>query len=213
MQNREQNKTNQLRCPDALSNRVWNDEWRCEDDRIRVKLVTDNVIGGKIIDLGCADGIMCIELARKGKQVIGVDMNPGTIQKAKDLLSKETYQVSRNVQLVCADIEDIILNGKRADTIICCETLEHVFSPNEIFKTMRMIGRAGTKIIITVPNRNVKKGYMARWELAGIHIREFNKDNLTELMSKYCKDIKFYSMYQEAQDDECPFLIVEGGLL
>lgn len=221
MIDREKNRRNQLHGgEDNLSNRTWYKGWECNDDRIRVKLVTENVEGDVVIDLGCADGIMCIELARMNKTAIGVNMNQVGINMALKNLDNEICEdVRKRVTFIWSDIENLKLEKISEvsfptviDTILCCETLEHVYDPKEIMEKMKEIGKPNAKVIITVPNRAVKDGYMARWELRGIHIREFTKETLNDLLKDYLNEITFYQMYGEITDSEAPFLICSGRL-
>jgi len=212
MIDREQNRKNQLYGgEDNLANRTWLKSWENDDDRIRMKLVLDNSEGLWVTDLGCSDGVMTIELARKGKFVIGVNMNQKGIDMAINNVSKEEKDIQDKVLFVKSDIENFEWHFK-FDTLLCCEVLEHVYDPTEILNKIKELGKQNAKVIITVPNRNVKQGYMPRWELPGIHIREYTKETLTKQLEVVLQDIEFFTMYDNEDNDKCPFLICAGRL-
>ena len=201
------NKINQINCPDCLYHRTWNTAWENNDDRIRLNFVIKQVEGKSVMDIGAGDGIMSIELGRLGKFVCGVNINPTELGQAREHLSKEQDYVRKNVIFVQEDIESYFPMAKY-DNIICSEMLEHTVVPEDILGKIHMIATATTKIIITVPNRLVNQG-SPRWELPGIHIQEFTKDRLKNMLDKHFKDITFHNMYDPNNTkEEGPFIMV-----
>ncbi len=58
---------------------------RAGRDRMRAAMLSmlpDNLEGWRILDAGCGAGVMSVELARRGADVIGVDLSPGIISYA-----------------------------------------------------------------------------------------------------------------------------------
>jgi len=207
MIDKNKNKIAQLGCCDSLWGRTWYSEWKNDDDRLRLKFILTNLKGKSVLDLGCSDGIISIEAARQGLFSVGVNMNSKELEMAHAFLEKEDEYVKNRATFLTHDIEDFETSAS-FDNIICAEVLEHQVDPEVIVRKIHEIADNSTNIIITVPNRNVKEGYNARWELAGIHIQFFNIDSLSALLGKYFSNITFSSLYDDGKIHDAPFLLV-----
>ena len=89
----------------------------------------------KIIDLACGTGNITIPLAKKGYQIIGVDLS-------EDMLSiadQKANEQSLNIQWMCQDIRK--LQGfKNIDTILCaCDGLNYILKEEELQKIFAAI--------------------------------------------------------------------------
>lgn len=51
--------------------------------RERVNWMCGQVQGTRVLDVGCSQGIVSILLARQGKEVVGVDIDPESIDYTK----------------------------------------------------------------------------------------------------------------------------------
>lgn len=119
-----------------------------EDAKKRIDWIRKNVVGDRILDIGCSQGITSILLAKEDKNVIGIDSEISRIEYAQK--DKEEEQIGNNLKFICDDFLAYDFNVK-FDTIIMAEVLEHVFSP-ELFldKALKLLNENG-RIIITVP--------------------------------------------------------------
>ena len=57
--------------------------------------------GKKILDIGCGPGRLCIELAREGAQVVGIDFSQNMVNLANSLAKK--YELRSKCKFVCDD--------------------------------------------------------------------------------------------------------------
>jgi arsenite methyltransferase len=74
--------------------------------------------GDTVVDLGSGAGNDCFvarELTGEKGEVIGIDMTPAMIEKARENAAKRGFD---NVQFRLGDIEDIPLSSKRADVVV-----------------------------------------------------------------------------------------------
>ncbi len=119
-----------------------------EDAKKRIDWIRKNVVGDRILDIGCSQGTTSILLAKEDKNVIGIDSEISRIEYAEK--DKEKEQIGNNLKFICDDFLAYDFNVK-FDTIIMAEVLEHVFSP-ELFldKALKLLNKNG-RIIITVP--------------------------------------------------------------
>ena len=132
--------------------------------RDRCKYIIDKVDKSPILDIGCAEGVMCIELAKKGfKNIIGVDVSKKTVKKADDILKKIQGMANRITYKV-AWAEHLPFKDREFKTVIMTEVLEHVFDLGlSIREADRVLDNNG-RIIVSVPSRG---------EVALAHVRTF----------------------------------------
>ena len=124
-------------------------------------------IGGRILELGCYNGYLEIELAeRGGDYVVGVDLNRfdiGCLAKSENLLderfltsSATTPQIlgaRSRVDFLCSDAQFLPFREKVFDLVICSQLLEHVKEPERILVETRRILKTRGKLFVSVPNR------------------------------------------------------------
>lgn len=89
-----------------------------------------------IIDNATGSGYMAIELAKKGYNVIAIDLTFAELLKLKATLDKLKFQ--KNILLVCASSEDLPIKSNVAQGMVANAILEHL--PHEK-KAINEIGR------------------------------------------------------------------------
>lgn len=110
--------------------------------------------GEKVLDTGCATGDLCIELAVRGFEVYGIDLNDKMIEIAKD--KSEACNVKVNFKVL--DMMSIKEKYKKNyfSAITCFgNTLPHLKSENEIadfFKQVYSLIRDGGAFIFQILN-------------------------------------------------------------
>lgn len=103
-----------------------------------------------ILDVGCSQGIVSLLLAKQGKEVIGIDIQPEAIEYAEQLQKTNYSECSCNVKFVCSDVLDMFFEHQ-FDCIIFTEILEHLETPREILKKLASILSTEGIIIISTP--------------------------------------------------------------
>ncbi len=107
----------------------------------------------RILDAGCGPGVVSLELARRGHQVVGCDLSPQMVEAARQRLAAEPDEVAQKAVFVTADLEAFdqtsLPNGGNFDLIICLDVL--IYYPEEelgrIFK--RLVELAPSRLIFT----------------------------------------------------------------
>jgi 2-polyprenyl-3-methyl-5-hydroxy-6-metoxy-1,4-benzoquinol methylase len=102
-------------------------------------------IGGRILELGPAEGIMTLEMVAEG---LSPDLVEGPLTLTEEL-SKKFPSLNVSNQL----FEDFIPEGLY-DTIIMGHVLEHVIEPIEILKKYKSYLSSNGRIWASVPNAN-----------------------------------------------------------
>ena len=110
-----------------------------------------NLVGIKVLDVGCGGGILAEALSKLGAQVTGIDASEQTIGVAQN----HSNAVGSDVSYYQTTIEEFIANKpeEKFDVITCLEMLEHVPSPGEIIKTCSTILKDDGDIFFSTINR------------------------------------------------------------
>lgn len=119
--------------------------------RARIHWIVDQVPDGRILDVGCSQGVTSVLLAERGATVVGIDNEAPAIEFAEKVRIGLDAEVQERLRFVEADAEDIPFALKSFDHIICSEVLEHVENPNKIVEDMFRVLRPGGLIVVTVP--------------------------------------------------------------
>ncbi|UAL52029.1 MULTISPECIES: methyltransferase domain-containing protein [Metabacillus] len=119
--------------------------------RERINWIVTHVLGSKVLDIGCSQGINAILLGREGKKVDGIDISHESVEYAKTELGKEHPSVQASVSFKVSNFmtdQDIDTNY---DTILLTEVLEHISDPDSFLKKTVSHLKPGGRLIVTVP--------------------------------------------------------------
>lgn len=110
--------------------------------------------GKQVLDVGCGGGILADAMARKGAQVLGIDLATKSLKVAQlHALEAQTPQVSyREVSAEALAQEQ----PASFDTVTCMEMLEHVPNPDAIVRACAELVRPGGWVFFSTINRNAK---------------------------------------------------------
>ena len=111
--------------------------------------------GKKIVDVGCGGGILSESMARRGAEVIGIDLGVENLKAASihaqqsglsDILSYQHIAVERFAAQ----------HAGQFDVVTCMEMLEHVPDPSAIVQACYDMLAPGGVCILSTINRNPK---------------------------------------------------------
>ena len=126
-------------------------ERRRQYTKTRVDWIIENVIGERVLDVGCSQGICSIFLGGKGKKVLGIDLNEESIQFAQEKLQQNADKINGTVTFEKRDFLEWDFSPNKFDTIIMTQVLEHLENPcSFIEKAMSLLEENG-RLIVTVP--------------------------------------------------------------
>jgi len=134
-----------------------------------VRLVEDSCgHGGKILEIGCAQGKLLNELKGKGFEVHGIELSRGAAAMGKKQFG---------LDILTTPVEDEEVQTRFPhyfDVVVCIDTLEHVEYPSEFFRAVALILRSGGIFIVSTPNRLSFFGKLGHLlYLCGIHNNYF----------------------------------------
>lgn len=142
-----------------------------------------------VLDIGCGNGSLAFDLSQKAHKVIGIDIDPNTIKKAK-----ARYR-SANLEFILGDATQYTFNNK-FDVIVLSNVLEHIKNRVQFLKKIKTIA---PKKLIRVPMENrdwitlYKKELKMEYRLDPTHEAEYT----LKLFRKELKDAGYVIMSHE----------------
>ncbi|TMV43155.1 class I SAM-dependent methyltransferase [Paenibacillus mesophilus] len=101
--------------------------------------------GGRVLDIGCGDGLLLQRLAPIAQKVVGIDPDTETILRAQSRLAEVS-----NVSLVTGDFlaMPIPSQEERYSTVICVATLHHMELRSALLKMRQVLAPGGRLLIV-----------------------------------------------------------------
>lgn len=166
----------------------------------KIKTILAHFKPSKILDVGCGNGSMAIELIKNGYDVYGIDASSTGIDIAKRIYPDRFFLLDINSKILPKELENI-----KFDTIISTEVIEHLFDPRGFVELCKNILRNNKKgiIIISTPYHGYLKNLLLslfnKWDTHldplwdGGHIKFWSRKTLTKLLIEFkFSNIKFY---------------------
>jgi len=155
------------------------------------KFFVDNVSSEEtVLDIGCGNGALSCDLAKKAKKVIAVDLSERNIEIAK----KEYFNPNIEYEIGDATRFDF---KKRADIIVLSNVLEHIKDRVEFLKKIKELA---PRILIRVPmiNRDwlalYKKEIGIEYRLDKTHFIEYTLESFKEEVERAGLKVEKYSI-------------------
>ena len=110
--------------------------------------------GKRVLDIGCGGGILADAMARKGADVLGIDLATKSLKVAQlHALEAQTPQISyREISAEALAAEQ----PASFDVVTCMEMLEHVPNPQSIVAACAALVKPGGWVYFSTINRNAK---------------------------------------------------------
>ena len=110
--------------------------------------------GKRVLDIGCGGGILADAMARKGAEVLGIDLAGKALKVAQlHALEAQTQGVSyREVSAETLAAEQ----PESFDVVTCMEMLEHVPDPSSVVRACAALVKPGGHVFFSTINRNAK---------------------------------------------------------
>ncbi len=110
--------------------------------------------GLKALDVGCGGGILADSMARKGAEVLGIDLSTKALRVAQ-LHAMEAQTPRVNYQEISA--EALAAKSPASfDVVTCMEMLEHVPDPASVVQACATLVKPGGWVFFSTLNRNAK---------------------------------------------------------
>lgn len=192
----------------ALASKWWdpNSEFRPlhEINPLRLNWIDERVglKGKRVLDVGCGGGILAESMARRGADVLGIDLADKSL-KVAELHKLETGVNNVNYRFVSAEQLAAEEQGT-FDVVTCLEMLEHVPDPAQTIQACADLCKPGGWLFFSTINRNPKSFVFA---IVGA---EYVLNLLPKGTHEYKKFIKPSELAQYARQSRLDFSEIIG---
>jgi SAM-dependent methyltransferase len=139
----------------------------------------------RVLDIGCAEGKLSIELALKGHHVTALDVSPSFLRQTKEKAAR--YRL--HIDTVRANIEgDLPRFRHKFDVIYCMDVIEHLKSPVNALNNIRSLLAEGGQLFIHTENSMTLGNVLAsivnnERKIGALHLYTFDFPSLKRLLS------------------------------
>jgi ubiquinone/menaquinone biosynthesis C-methylase UbiE len=145
-------------------------------------------VGGKILDIGCADGTFTKVILDKSKaqKIIAIDVLKDSIKWAE-----RHWKRNKKMKFMVGDAHNLKFGANSFDAVFALEILEHVFDPIKVFKEIKRVLKKGGYAIFLVPTDSILFNivwffwtkYRGKiWK--DTHIHTYKRNYLTQLLEE-----------------------------
>jgi 2-polyprenyl-6-hydroxyphenyl methylase/3-demethylubiquinone-9 3-methyltransferase len=148
-------------------------------------------VGGKtLLDVGCGGGLLCEAMARRGADVIGIDMGEAPLEVARLHAASGGLTIDYRQSTAEQMAEEA---PGRFDVVTCLEMLEHVPDPAQVVRACAALTKPGGQVFFSTINRTAKAYLMAvlgaeyvlQWLPKGTH--EYKKFIRPSELATWCR--------------------------
>jgi SAM-dependent methyltransferase len=97
--------------------------------------------GGPILDLGCGTGRITAPLVRDGHRVMGIDLSPAMLARARARLSRLPAEARNRYLLARADFRAVPARGQFAFAIAGFHAIQHLIDDRDLLAFLRGVRR------------------------------------------------------------------------
>jgi len=112
--------------------------------------VAQDLAGKRVLEIGCGrGGFACWLGSQHPGELVAADFSPAAVQKGKLFAAEKGLT---RIRWEVTDIEAIAHRNESFDTVISCETIEHVPDPQKAVRELSRILKPGGRLFLTTPN-------------------------------------------------------------
>jgi magnesium-protoporphyrin O-methyltransferase len=105
--------------------------------------------GARILDAGCGSGALAVELAKRGAEVVAIDISPTLVNLARERSESESF--ATNIDWRVGDMLDPQLG--RFDYVVAMDSLIHYDGPDIASVLAQFASRTSQALVFTIAPR------------------------------------------------------------
>jgi 2-polyprenyl-3-methyl-5-hydroxy-6-metoxy-1,4-benzoquinol methylase len=134
-----------VQCDHATADRPWH-------ALVYAHLEDADLAGRAVLEIGCGRGELACELmasTRAPARLIAADFAHAAVRLGR---ARAASRAVAGLSWMVADVQRIGLPDASVDTVVSCETIEHLPDPVQALREFRRVLRPGGRVILTTPN-------------------------------------------------------------
>lgn len=100
----------------------------------------------RVLDVACGTGLVSFALAPYAREVVGIDISPGMLAKAREIRHHRTV---RNVHFVLGEAEHLPFKDGEFDAVVCRLAIHHFAHPEGEIREMARVLKFGGRLVIS----------------------------------------------------------------
>jgi SAM-dependent methyltransferase len=145
--------------------------------------IAERCAGLKVVDMACGEGYGTDVLARRAREVTGVDANPEAFEHARLKYTRPGVRFVRNM---------IELHAEPCDVVVFLQTIEHVPDPEGVLRHFKEM--AGT-VFVSTPNLLTLAPPGADRSGNPWHLREYRVAEFRALCESVFERVELYGLF------------------
>ncbi len=131
----------------------------------------------EVVDIGCGEGYLTIEVARWARRVIAIDRSAAVLSRARALAGRRH---AGNIVFKRGDLDRLPLEPSSVDVALLSQALHHAPDPARTLREAARVVRGGGKVLVLD-----LRAHDEQWvrDKLGDHHLGFADDHLTELLN------------------------------
>ncbi len=135
--------------------------------------------GGRLLDVGCGDGLLLGRLAPLVKEAVGIDSEAEAIRIATQMLAVHPH--CRVLHNACYDVP---FGNAEFDLVTSTDVIEHLTDPSLHLSEIRRVLKPGGTLLLTTPKWRPDRKWDER------HFQEFKPDELNNLLARHFTKVR-----------------------
>src|SRR3989344_2378550 len=138
----------------------------------------------KVLDIGCGVGTIDFYLAKRGCNIVGVDISRQAILAA--MKDSKNFKLNQHIKFIVKDFTKVVINEK-FNVVICSEVLEHLKQDKlAVEKIIDLLIKGGV-VIASSPSKRAplyKIGVLNKFDLKVGHVRRYAEASFKKLFER-----------------------------
>jgi 2-polyprenyl-3-methyl-5-hydroxy-6-metoxy-1,4-benzoquinol methylase len=141
-----------------------------------------------VVDIGCGNGALCRELARRGYEVVGCEPSADGVRFAQSAAPELVFHQ------LGVDDDPSAVGNESFDVAIATEVIEHLVRPRNLPRFAKQLLRPGGHLIVSTPYHGYLKNLVLaltdKWDAHlnpfwdGGHIKFWSRKTLSQLLNE-----------------------------